>query len=121
MASYNVATLIRRFDTGADTAITGILSSFLGEVILLEAVCHWLAAEGHVVTMLPGRPARDDTAFGTNHPRPPDGTSMPGSGLMKAVSSPWNASTGQQLPSTVPRCPTSRSIWRPTHASGGPR
>lgn len=70
MASYSIAALIRRFDTGADTAITGILSSFLGEVILLEAVCHWLAAEGHVVRMLPGRPARDDTAFGASCPRP---------------------------------------------------
>jgi hypothetical protein len=70
MASYNIATLIRRFDTAADTAITGILSSFLGEVILLEAVYHWLAAEGHVVRMLPGRPARDNTAFGANYPRP---------------------------------------------------
>lgn len=37
MASYSIAALIRRFDTGADSAITGILSSFLGEVILLEA------------------------------------------------------------------------------------
>lgn len=70
MTSYNIAALIHRFDTGTDTAITGMLSSFLGEVILLEAVCHWLAAEGHVVTMLPGRPARDDTAFGANCPRP---------------------------------------------------
>jgi hypothetical protein len=67
---YNIAALLRRFDTGADTAITGIVSSFLGEVILLEAVCDWLTAEGHVVRMLPGRPARDDTAFGASCPRP---------------------------------------------------
>jgi len=70
MASYNIAALIRQFDICGDTAVTGSLSSLLGEVILLETLCHSLAAEGHTVTMLPDRPTRDDTAFGTNYPRP---------------------------------------------------
>jgi hypothetical protein len=64
MVSYNIEAMIRWFDTRADTATTGSLSSFLGEVIVLEALCHWLAAEGHAVTVVPGRPARDDSAFG---------------------------------------------------------
>lgn len=70
MASFNIAALIRQFDTSADTALTGSLSSLLGEVILLEALCHSLAAEGHTVTMLPDRPTRDDTAFGANCQQP---------------------------------------------------
>jgi hypothetical protein len=70
MVGYNIAALIRQFDTRADTAVTGSLSSLLGEVVLLEALRHSLEAEGHTVTMLPDRPIRDDAAFGTNYPRP---------------------------------------------------
>jgi hypothetical protein len=70
MASFNIAALIRQFDNSADTTVTGSLSSLLGEIILLEAVSHSLTADGHTVKMLPGRPIRDDTAFGVTHPRP---------------------------------------------------
>jgi hypothetical protein len=70
MTSFSIAALIRQFDTSADTTITGNLSSWLGEVILLEALCHSLTADGHVVSMLSGRPIRDDTAFGINCQRP---------------------------------------------------
>jgi hypothetical protein len=70
MASFNIAALIRQFDNSADTTVTGSLSSLLGEIILLEALSHSLTADGHTVKMLPGRPIRDDTAFGANHPRP---------------------------------------------------
>lgn len=70
VASFNIAALIRQFDTSTDTTVTGSLSSLLGEIILLEALSHSLTAVGHTVIMLPGRPIRDDTAFGANYPRP---------------------------------------------------
>jgi hypothetical protein len=70
MVAYSIAALIRRFDTHTDTAVTGTLGKFLGEAILLEALSHSFAADGHAVTMLPGQPTRDDTAFGTSCPRP---------------------------------------------------
>jgi hypothetical protein len=70
MVAYGIAALIRRFDTRTDTAVTGTLGKFLGEALLLEALSHSFAADGHTVTMLPDQPARDDTAFGANYPCP---------------------------------------------------
>lgn len=70
MTSYRIRELLRRFDARADTAVTGRISSFLGETILKEAVAHWLLSTGHTVELLPGVPTRDDTAFGTNCPKP---------------------------------------------------
>jgi len=73
MTSFSISALLSRFDThpgiGAG-AVTGGISTFLGEAILLEAVRHWLEAEGHAVELLPGKPIRDGTQFGTNCLRP---------------------------------------------------
>jgi hypothetical protein len=70
MVAYNIAALIRRFDTRTGTAVTGTLGKFLGEALLIEALAHSFAADGHTVTMLPDQPTRDDTAFGANYPCP---------------------------------------------------
>lgn len=70
MVSFNIAALIDQFDARADTAVTGSLGSLLGEVVSLETLRHSLEAEGHTVRLLPDRPTRDDTAFGTKYPRP---------------------------------------------------
>lgn len=68
--AYNNLALLDRFDSRADTAVTGKLSSLLGEAIAAEALCYWLAAQGHEVELLDGRPIRDDSAFGVNCPKP---------------------------------------------------
>lgn len=75
MTSFSIAALLRRFDThtgtGAGTgALTGSISTLLGEAVLLEAVCHYLEADGNTVKLLPGKPTRDDAHFGANCPKP---------------------------------------------------
>lgn len=66
MVRYDIAALLSRFDVRAETqtALTGKLSSLLGESLLLSALARFLkVVQGHEVEVLGDRPHRDDTEF----------------------------------------------------------
>lgn len=91
MVRYDIAALLSRFDklTKAETALTGKLSSLLGESLLLSALVRYLAAvEGHEVRLLAGRPHRDDREFPAGAkgvPRDLDAWLLLGAGRLAAV------------------------------------
>jgi hypothetical protein len=67
---YDIAALLSRFDVkvkgGGD--LTGKLSSFLGERLLLSVLIRYLSdVEGHAVGVLGGRPSRDGGEFVAGH------------------------------------------------------
>ena len=67
MVSYNITELVDRFDTRSpaegETGVTGKLSSFLGDDLLLDVLAHALAAEGQKVARLQGHPHGDIAVF----------------------------------------------------------
>ncbi|MFJ5952601.1 hypothetical protein [Streptomyces noursei] len=71
--SYRISTLLEQFDVACTPrtcrcgSLTGALSAFLGEGLLLDALAHALVREGRTVQQLPGTPHRDDTAFAPAH------------------------------------------------------
>lgn len=70
---YEIAALLRRFDVQVkgETELTGKLSSFLGERLLLSALTRYLRdVEGLEVRALRGRPARDDAEFPAHYKGP---------------------------------------------------
>jgi len=63
---YDIAALLSRFDVRVrgETELTGKLSAFLGERLLLSALTRYLRdVENHEVGALRGRPTRDDAEF----------------------------------------------------------
>lgn len=64
MITYDIAALLKRFDTFefGQGGVTGRLSSLVGEELLLDVLAHALA-DGGPVELLPERPRRDDQAF----------------------------------------------------------
>jgi hypothetical protein len=67
MYRYNIEELFKRFDVRSavvgEPAVTGRLSAFIGEELLLDVLAHALTAEGHEVVRIPGHPHRDDAEF----------------------------------------------------------
>lgn len=64
MVIYDIAALLARFDVRVETetALTGKLSNFLGESLLLSALSRYLTVNrGHQVQVLGGRPHRDNS------------------------------------------------------------
>jgi hypothetical protein len=67
VVSYDISALLERFDVKVEGegAVTGKLSSLLGESLVLTALAHYLGAvENHEVEVLGGRPERDNAAWG---------------------------------------------------------
>lgn len=62
---YALRALLERFDTRleGETALTGRISSLIGEALLLDGLAHAYTAQGHDVDALAERPHRDGAAF----------------------------------------------------------
>ncbi|MFF3957403.1 hypothetical protein ACFYY1_29945 [Streptomyces sp. NPDC001890] len=71
--TYRISALLQQFDVACApracqcSSLTGALSAFLGEGILLDALAHALQRESRTVQQLPGTPHRDNTAFAPAH------------------------------------------------------
>jgi hypothetical protein len=70
--AYDIAALLSRFDVRADTTVTGMLSKWIGELILLDALTNALHHDGAGRVEFLGKPHRDDLLFefaGSEKPR----------------------------------------------------
>jgi hypothetical protein len=72
VVAYDIAALLSRFDVREDTTVTGMLSKWIGELILLDALTDALYHDGAGRVEFIGKPHRDDLLFraaGTKNPR----------------------------------------------------
>lgn len=72
MVAYDIAALLSRFDVRKDTTVTGILSKWIGELILLDALTNALHHDGAGRVEFLGKPHRHDLLFkaaGRKNPR----------------------------------------------------